>query len=783
MASELPTILSAEGQLDTKQSFDISGGGISPKKIIIIFLGLILALIVIGFFVFRSFFSDKETVNQEQEISRENELPQSNPALPLVVDPSLNNISDIATSTDLMIEYLSFSDFYEKRPIEIRANFEDYDLPLNTKIEVINYYDVSRKLNLDNVISSINNNGFALIDNPWREASDFYSIYVKLREKQIPLFISSDFLIYYHQNIIKKVFKDIEENIFYDNLWDVSKELYERSKMRYESRLASIGDINDPLLEGARLETVFFAVTLELLKPLASQIAPTGVQVNQDKFSVSEANRFYFNIPVNLKNDIDAEVSLIREGEKKIKSPIFLYIRDYSDFIVPLEYQGHAKLNNFYLASRWLNSVFPLYYQEDNCSPCLLDREDWRINSIASLLITEDFSSLPQIKNRWARIYKVISFFKGLKDDLDYVNYREALLSVFGDNYQIEDLFQDPQNVDTNLNKVITEIAKYQFSEIQGGPSVNDFKAKVDIGFKVLADSFFPDDYLLNQLSSNEIGLYLGNDFGENNITACDQLKTFKRCNGFAFDILNLSYSLNNPYFIENTNYQNYQKEANRLKVESQASINQRVTNYWSTLALNKELLNFDKKLMPIFAQSDTWNDKSLKTASAAWANMHIPFEKFSINKSFTRNLDDFSRWNENSYIEPNLALVNELISINDMVLGALSALRVDSEIKQVNQEITTVSNNLEKIRAIIIKQITGEELTLDDFEFISDFTGQLEITEPIKDKSFNLKPQSFVRDLRVSINSIKLAVIVSQRGGQKIFSVGPVWDYQESVK
>ena len=783
MASELPTILSAEGQLDTKQSFDISSGGFSPKKIIIIFLGLILVLIIIGFFVFRSFFSNKETINQEQEISRENELPQSNPVLPLVIDPNLKDISDIATSTDLMIEYLSFSDFYEKRPIEIRANFEDYNLPLNTKIEVINYYDVSRKLNLDNVINDINSNGFAMIDNPWREASDFYSIYSKLREKQIPLFISSDFLIYYHQNIIKKVFKDIEENIFYDNLWDVSKELFERAKIRYESRLASIGDINDPLLEGARLETVFFAVTLELLKPLNSQIAPTGVQVNQDKFSVSEANRFYFNVPTNLKDDIDAEIALIREGEQKTKSPIFLYVRDYSNFIIPLEYQGHAKLNNFYLASRWLNSVFPLYYQEDNCSPCLLDREDWRINSIASLLITEDFSSLPQIKNRWARIYKVISFFKGLKDDLDYVNYREALVSVFGDDYKIEELFQDQKNIDTNLNKVTTEISKYKFSEIQGGPSASDFKAKVNIGFKVLADSFFPDDYILNQLSSSNIGLYLGDGLGEGNITACGQLKNFKRCNGFVFDILNLGYSLNNPYFIENTNYQNYQKEANKLKTESQASINKRVTNYWATLALNNELLSFDKKLMPIFAQSETWNDKSLKTTSAAWANMHIPFERFSINKSFTRSLDDFSRWSENSYIEPNLALVNELISINTMVLEALSALRVDSEIKQVNQEITTVSNNLEKIRTIIIKQITGEKLTLDDFEFISDFTGQLEIIEPIKDKSFSLKPKSFTRNLRVSINNIKLAVIVSQREGQKIFSIGPVWNYQESVK
>ena len=108
-------------------------------------------------------------------------------------------------------------------------------MPLNVKIDVLNYYDLSRKLNLDPALAGLNSSGFAVIDNPWvKEAPDFYSIYSNLEEKQIPFLITSDFIIYYYQTVLKKAFKDIEENIFYDNLWSINKDLYNSGKLQTE---------------------------------------------------------------------------------------------------------------------------------------------------------------------------------------------------------------------------------------------------------------------------------------------------------------------------------------------------------------------------------------------------------------------------------------------------------------------------------------------------------------------------------------------------------------------
>ncbi len=197
MSNELPTILSAENYADTKQTFDDSGGGLPPKKIMIILGILVLVIALVLIFVFRFLVSKTEVIEKEEE-QRADEAEVSRPILPILEAPNLNGDLDLATSTDLMIESLSFADFYKKEKIDIRPNFESYELPLNTKIEVINYHDTARKLNLDPFIDDLNNNGFALIDNPWKtEALDFYSAYAKLREEQIPLFISSDFLIYY----------------------------------------------------------------------------------------------------------------------------------------------------------------------------------------------------------------------------------------------------------------------------------------------------------------------------------------------------------------------------------------------------------------------------------------------------------------------------------------------------------------------------------------------------------------------------------------------------------
>ena len=41
-----------------------------------------------------------------------------------------------------------------------------------------------------------------------------------LIKNEIPIILSSDFIIYYYQNVLKNTYKDIQKNAFYENVWD-----------------------------------------------------------------------------------------------------------------------------------------------------------------------------------------------------------------------------------------------------------------------------------------------------------------------------------------------------------------------------------------------------------------------------------------------------------------------------------------------------------------------------------------------------------------------------------
>jgi hypothetical protein len=759
-----------------------------PGKRIILIGGLIIGLVVLaaaGFFVYKKYFSSENQETNQPAVVGENS------STTVATLPGLNQ-PETATTTaanaalsQLAIEYLSFADFYVSPDNKITAQPQNYKLPLNVKLDILNYYDLSRKLNLDPGLDNLNNNGFALIDNPWsKEAPDFYTLYEKLDEKQIPVLITADFIAYYYQNTLKKVFKDIEENVFYDNLWSINKELYNAAKNRYEAHLATIGNINNSILEGERLEAAYFAVALELLKPTATQTVVTGALDDKSKFTAAEANRFYFITPPYLRDDVSREVSLIRAAKEKIKSPILLYTRDYQDFNVPSDYRANAKLNNFYLTTKWLNSVFPLNYRDKTCASCLLDKEDWRISLIAASLISHDAANLPEIKNKWARIYKVISFFKGLREDLNYVHYRDSLVALFGPNYEITELFAD-QNKDSlnNLEKLRAKLLTYDFPALQGAYDKQDATYKNRLGFKMLAENYWPNEYIFGHLTTPAVDKYLGTAPARDNITSCVIKNVIRRCNGLALDTINLVSPLkNNPYFAENTNYLNYADEAGRLKEQLDKSPVWHLTNYWTTLSLIKAMLETNKNNWPVFAQSEAWRQKSLATAAGAWINLQLPLEKFSVNKLFTgQGLSSFSRSDENSYIEPNLELVNELLANNEMLLKMFAALKLDEEVSPALQNLQASSNSLNSLKKVVLKELAGEELSAADNETISDFTKQLKI-EPvaIKDRQLLIKAGIQKTGLKEDLNRFKLLVLIHGDDLDKVFAVGPVWDYQE---
>ncbi len=753
---------------------------INFKKILIIFGIFLAAIIVIMAVVLPIIKKNSEKVPVTEETTpvetSTTEIAGQNPVLP----SSATTTAATVPFADIAIEYMTFADFYKAPDNNITPEFKDYSLPVNVKIDVSNYYDLSRKLSLDEALDGLGQNGFSLISNPWSaEAPDFYSIYSKLESKQIPILVTSDFIIYYYQNSLKKIYKDIEENIFYDNLWSIVKDIYDSARKRYEARLASIGAVNDSVLEGERLEVAFFAVALELLKPEESQILAKGTLEDENKFLASEANKFYFVTPPYLGDDVTRELKLIRAAKEQTKSPVMLYNRDYKDFVVPTDYRSNAKLNNFYLASRWLNSVFPLNYRDKNCQNCLLDKEDWRLSAIAASLISTDFSNSPELKNKWARIYKVMSYFGPLREDLNYVFYRDALRSVFGDDYNIEEIFSDSnQEAQANFRKFQDKLGAIEFSPFLGAIDKKDKSTNQLVGFKMLVGSYSPNEYIFKNLTSPSVTVYQGSGKAPD-ITGCqDKNNVYYRCNGMALDIVNLLQPIaGNAYFEDNTNYLNYGSEAKKLNEKLAKDVVWHANSYWSTLAAASAYLNMDKSNQPAFSRSLAWRDKTINTAAAAWINMQLPLDKVSANQNFS----SFSRFSDGLYVEPNLNLVNELLADNEMMKKMFSALQVDIEVLSVSENLTAIGNNLASLKDIIVKELTGQSLDEEDNKEIIDFVEEFAVKKTTASQKQLTLETPAKKDLVEDLNYLKLMVLLHQDGDSKVLSVGPVWDYRES--
>lgn len=738
-----------------------------PKKIIgLLIIAFIVIVAIIGLLVFVI----NKNKNKITEPAPENASTTFS-VLPVEKEDATNTAS---SSNFNELEKYTFSNFYQEPAPVPDFSFKDYSLPLNIKIDTLNYYDISRKINLDKYVETINADGFSEMLNPDSEKiKDFYSAYSWLSEKEIPLLITSDFLMHYHQNVNKQVFKDIEESLFYDNLWRISKSLYESSKNRYESRLAAIGNINDPILEGERLATAYFAVALKLLEPDAKQIDPENKDVT--RFTKSEALKFSFNILPYLQSDAGQEVAFIKSAYETKKSPVLLYNKNYTEFVVPEEYNRNAKLHNFYLASTWLNSVFPIIAKDASCPNCLLDKDDSRLSLIATTFITKDFSSDQELKNRWALIYKLISYFKGLRDDLTYLNYDAAMKKLFGDDYNPELLFTETNpDAEANLNKLRTELVAFSFSSSLGAYDKNTEKPA--LGFKLLADYYWPNNYIFNRLTGEAVGPYLGNKEASSN-TICKYTKI--RCNGFALDVISLaSDKLGvSDYWRENTNFKNYVNQKNSLMTEINNSLIWHNNNFWSTLGVVKNIFETNNSQMQIYSQTDNWQKRLISSATAAWIDLQLPLKKISImDVSKKVGLSNEVAFNENYYIEPNYSLVQKLIADNEMIYGMMDALGVTKEVPSAHISLKEENNKLRQIATLIKKELNGEALNSDDRDFISVFARQYKIAQVSSDAIF-LETGGF--RLNETIN-IKLMALVYELNSGKYIAIGPIFSHEE---
>lgn len=750
-----------------------------------VFSLLLLVAIVGMYFVFnKKNKSDSQQIQPVEETTPATSTQDLIGGLPGDISNGDNNgENDEIFFSDLKAEDLTFGYFYEPEQDDFKAQFADYKLPLNVKTDVSNYRVIARKVNLDNYLTSLNANGFAIIKNDKpKEITDFYSASRQLADEGIPLVLSSDFILYYYQNNLKGIYKEIESTTFFDNIWDVSNGMYQMALVRYKNRKEQVGLANDSMLEAARLECAYFATALRLMSPTKEQLQVSGKE-DASLFEEEDAQKYYFELPDFLNDDVNKEVELIKTAKGLVKSPLFLYERDYGDFSVPSEYNSSAKLKNYYLTLKWLNSLFPQNYKDTSCSDCLLDYDDWKINVIAANLIAEDLYSHQDLKNKWAIVYKFIAFFTGLRQDLTYLHYRQAFISIFGEDKKVSDVFSTPRS-DGEYNQLRAELAKLNFQDIEGGIERNQDTKKI-IGLRLLQESYWPNDYIFSKLAGPDL-----KPLGKvKDVITLN--KSAYRSSGFSYDIVNLIYpgklEIDSNYYLVNTNYTNYDKYLSDLRDEidkfNKNSWNNNV--FWITLDMGRLLLSFAKDQFPAYAASSNWlAEKSINTFLGSWVDINLPGEKiYDYYSQNNAGLGSYPECNTLSYVEPNIKLVNEIIAKNKMLIKMLNALNITKKNNIASVELINLNSKFEQLLAISKKELSGQAIDDVDCNFINDF--MIRSAVGANNRSFVISTKSVgakEKKINESISNIKYLGLLYKKDDKIILGLGPIFNFQESM-
>jgi len=719
-------------------------------------------------------------------------------------------------------EGISFTEYYSLDPLNIELKTAQYNLPLATS-EISNINDFSGKITLsDGATAMLERNGFVVVENPFNQVEESITQpYETLKDREIPVFITSDSLLHLYHIQFDETLRQIEEREFYDKIWDISKQLLNESIDGY-GKIAMLSRTLSPqeqeLMEVYKRNIAYLSVALELLKPKEDQLCDLDEWECQDPgiksayFTEEDLVKYSFEVPDFVRDEVEAELALIEKHEGFTNSPIYIYKEDYSQYIPRGHYTRSEKLKNYFKAFMWYGRISMLLKGTDQvdegeaCNsfpPCtaLISTYDARIQSMQAAILAAELAGEKELMDSWDRIYAVTAFYVGLSDDLGPYEYIEAMNHVFGNEFNPADLTTE------KVGELKAKLAEYRTPEIYGGtgdatlwppfsPEQADEVLGKTQGFRLMGQRFIPDSYMFSNLVSPYVGMYSGS--GEP-FTMCITAAGPARCFPRGLDAMALLGSKrakellielgDTEYKGENTSYET---RFNKLQEEfSNFTTEDWNRNlYWGWLYAMKPLLKDFSKGYPTFMQTTAWQDKELTTALASWTELRhdtILYAKQSYTMALTSAPMPIPEKPVVGYVEPVPEFYNRLLALTKMTSKGLDEMEVlDTEAKY---RLDNLERILKRLVNISLDELENKELSEEDHDFIKDFGENLEGV--IADVDEKAKKTTIVADVHTDGNTkqvleegvgyVKLVIVAYKvPDGRIIVGAGPVFSYYE---
>lgn len=685
-----------------------------------------------------------------------------------------------------------FSAYYSIEPLSFSPSLPAYGLPLSPT-GIYNFEDLTSKVLLSaEAEDMLMTNGFVVIRNPlYGKEEDMQSVYDDLKEKDIPIFITTDSLLHLYHIQFDETLRRIEEDEFFGDIWDMSVALLEDAVEKYEN---SSGDVR----EASKRSAAYFAVALSLLEAKEEQVC-TGGQYEcngwETFFTQEEGDYFTADVPSVVLDEVDSELALIQNHAGFNVSPVFHYMEDYSQYVPRGHYVRSEKLKNYFMALMWYGRMTFLLKKDliEPGNPAY----DADIQTMQAALISSAFAQDGNLKDKWDRIYSVTSFYVGISDDLSFYEYLEAMNSVFGSSFDPNDLSSE------STGRLKAKLAEFRAPKIYGGtgnceisppysPEQADECLEKTKGLRLMGQRFVPDSYVF----SNLVGSYTGFFTGEGDepftlVESAGPIRGFPR----GLDIMAILGSQRAMAILEasgDTDYELYNQAFSKLMDEfnafDEAEWNKNL--YFSWLNALRSLLDVFGEGYPTFMHSEAWLDKELVSALASWAELRhdtILYAKQSYTMDAVGEGDYIVPERVVGYVEPVPRFYNRLLALTSMTRQGLDAMNVLDDTSR--SRLSNLELLLAQVRDVALKELEGNELSEEDVNFINDFPERLEgvLSEVRKDALKTTVVADVHTDgntgkvLEEGVGYIKLIVVAyNLPDGTITLGAGPVFSYYE---
>ncbi len=675
---------------------------------------------------------------------------------------------------------VAMASVYKTSSFSFAPNSPAYSLPLDL-YQVANWQQIQAEFGLNpGQEALLVNNGFVVI--PWG-GDDIVAPYKTLKDREIPVFVTTDTLLHLYHIQFNEILKRIEEEEFYSQLIAMSQAMLKRAEKDY------LIFTEPKLKEAARRNVAYFAVALSLLQ--------------------TPSRKIDFTVPSYVRKEVNQEIKNIEAHQGFMPSAIFNspdsrnpYKEDYSQYVPRGHYTRSETLKSYFKAMMWYGRMAFLL---KGGTDALITEKDAEIATIQASLISAQLPNVVANGNKagdiWNRIYSVTSFFVGIADDLTPYEYLSCLKKVFGGELNPSELTNEEQMLELKA-----ELASLRNPEIYGGsgvcliyPPVTKEKLNKCLadtkGMRFMGQRFVPDSYMFQNLVSPAVGTYTGD--GVPFTMKMTQLGP-ARCFPRGLDVMAVLGS-NRAYQIlkreGDTEYQgtdtSYDQQLNQLRKEFTTFTREdwQRNLYWAWLYALKPLLSEFGKGYPTFMQTEAWQDKELNTALASWAELRHDTILYA-KQSYTPTMTAMPLPPKllPGYIEPVPEFYARMIDLTIMTREGLSRLGVLSQ--EEDRRLGSLEAILDRARRIAIKELEGEELTDGDYSFIRNFGKGLD--EVICGVEAEGKETTLVADVHTDTNQPQevlqegvgyvdlLLVAYKVPDGRIVIGAGPTLSYYE---